>query len=371
MKQISTKQFVSMLFLTAIAMKMFLVPALMLRTIGKDGYLVMLGYILLEFVGLTFVVLIAKRNPDKTLYEILRETLGAVVSRIVVGFIAIFALFRCVLMISELKMFFTMTMYEQMNWNLMLLPVIALIIAFSIRPLRATGRVSELLLPIILISSLILSTLLLGDIDLSGLLPLRIEAPKKLIKGGATFPMWFGDSLLLSLALGKIKISKRFVSVCYIAKIVASVLSMLFAVSLFSAYSSVSTLVDYGNNVSNMTQFSLEAQDYGRFDLLLYCVWMLSVFITLALSFRAFTRSTEFLVNTRKHYPVSFIVGAFLYLLMTLLLKNENVVYWVMQDIPMYIVCPVCALILPLAYACCLIKYKANYGEEYEKKQTT
>ena len=157
MKQISTKQFASMLFLTAIAMKMFLLPALILRTVGKDGYLVMLFYIALEFISLTLLILIAVRNPDKTLFEILRECLGRVVSCIVVAFIAIFALLRCVLMISELKMFFTMTMYEQMNWTIMLLPLVALLIAFSFRPLRSTGRVSELLLPIILISSLVLS----------------------------------------------------------------------------------------------------------------------------------------------------------------------------------------------------------------------
>ncbi len=368
MKQISTKQFSAILFLSAIAMKMFLVPALMLRVVGKDGYLVMLGYIALEFIGLTFLVLIARRNPDKTLFEILSDLLGSVISRVIVAFIAAFAGLRCVLMITELKMFFTMTMYEQMNWTLMLIPLIALLVAFSFRPLRATGRACELLLPIILISSLVLSTLLLGDIDLNGLLPIVEGGIKPLLKGAIAFPMWFGDTLLLSLTLGKIKTSKHFVAAAYVTKGIASVLSMLFAVSLFSAYSNVSTLVDYGNNVSNMTQFSLEAQDYGRFDLLLYCVWMLSVFITLTLSFRMLTRSVEFIASNGSHRVVGFICGAVLYVLVAFVLKNENVVYNIVQKAAVYFVCPLPAITLPLCYFGCLIKYKPNYGGDYEEK---
>lgn len=75
-KQVSTRQFVVVQFLVALAVKMFMLPALMLRVVGKDSYIVMLAWIAFEFVDLTFVVLLARRNPDKTMYEILTDAFG-------------------------------------------------------------------------------------------------------------------------------------------------------------------------------------------------------------------------------------------------------------------------------------------------------
>ena len=38
-KQVSIKQFVAIQFLVALAVKMFMLPALMLRIVGKDSYI--------------------------------------------------------------------------------------------------------------------------------------------------------------------------------------------------------------------------------------------------------------------------------------------------------------------------------------------
>ena len=90
-KQVSTRQFVVVQFLVALAVKMFMLPALMLRVVGKDSYIVMLAWIAFEFVDLTFVVLLARRNPDKTMYEILTDAFGKVVSRVIVAMFTLFA----------------------------------------------------------------------------------------------------------------------------------------------------------------------------------------------------------------------------------------------------------------------------------------
>lgn len=366
-KQISTKQFSALVFLMAISMKMFLLPALMLRIVGKDGYLVMLANLIIEFLCLGLLVFIAKRNPDKTMFDILSDSFGKVVSRIIIALYALYALLRCVLMISELKMFFTMTMYEQIDWVVMLIPLIALLTAFSFRSLRVVGRVCELLLPVILISTTVLSTLLLGELKLENLLPFLDGGLKPIGKGLATFPMWFGDTAFLLICLGKIKIKKRLITLSFVAKAVASLFVMLFSCTLFATYANISTLIDYGNNVSNMTQFSLGSQDYGRYDLLFYCVWMFSVFISLAFVFRVLTRSVEFIVKAKKHYFVSIICALILYILSSFVLNNENIVYRVMTEIPKYVVCPLAVALPVLLVVASLVKYKSNYHKVSEK----
>ena len=100
-KQVSIKQFVAIQFLVALAVKMFMLPALMLRIVGKDSYIVMGIWIAFEFISLTFFLITAKRNPDKTIYDILSETLGKVVSRVVVVLFSSFFVLKAILIIMN------------------------------------------------------------------------------------------------------------------------------------------------------------------------------------------------------------------------------------------------------------------------------
>lgn len=368
-KQVSTRQFVVVQFLVALAVKMFMLPALMLRVVGKDSYIVMLAWIAFEFVDLTFVVLLARRNPDKTMYEILTDAFGKVVSRVIVALFTLFVCAKGLLVLGELKTFFVVTMYADINWVVMLIPLMALLCAFGIRSLRSIGRTAELITPVIVVSTLVLSGLLLGDIEFANLLPVMENGFAPIKKGMLTFPMWFGDVSFLLMFLGSIKINRGFIWKSYLSKLVATALVMLFSVTLFSTYANVSTLIDYGNNVSNMTQLSMGAQDNGRFDLMFYCIWLFTVFLKLALIFYFFTRNLGFIVGTRNNYLMSPICAAVWYAVSAFVLRNENVSYLFFTSAVKYALCPVAFVMPMLLYITALLKYRPNYPETLMKKE--
>lgn len=368
-KQVSTRQFVVVQFLVALAVKMFMLPALMLRVVGKDSYIVMLAWIAFEFVDLTFVVLLARRNPDKTMYEILTDAFGKVVSRVIVALFTLFVCAKGLLVLGELKTFFVVTMYADINWVVMLIPLMALLCAFGIRSLRSIGRTAELITPVIVVSTLVLSGLLLGDIEFANLLPVMENGFAPIKKGMLTFPMWFGDVSFLLMFLGNIKINRGFIWKSYLSKLVATALVMLFSVTLFSTYANVSTLIDYGNNVSNMTQLSMGAQDNGRFDLMFYCIWLFTVFLKLALIFYFFTRNLGFIVGTRNNYLMSPICAAVWYAVSAFVLRNENVSYLFFTSAVKYALCPVAFVMPMLLYITALLKYRPNYPETLMKKE--
>lgn len=368
-KQVSTRQFVVVQFLVALAVKMFMLPALMLRVVGKDSYIVMLAWIAFEFVDLTFVVLLARRNPDKTMYEILTDAFGKVVSRVIVAMFTLFVCAKGLLVLGELKTFFIITMYADINWVVMLIPLMALLCAFGIRSLRSIGRTAELITPVIVVSTLVLSGLLLGDIEFANLLPVMENGFAPIKKGMLTFPMWFGDVSFLLMFLGNIKINRGFIWKSYLSKLVATALVMLFSVTLFSTYANVSTLIDYGNNVSNMTQLSMGAQDNGRFDLMFYCIWLFTVFLKLALIFYFFTRNLGFIVGTRNNYLTSSICAAVWYAVSAFVLRNENVSYLFFTSAVKYALCPVAFVMPMLLYITALLKYRPNYPETLMKKE--
>lgn len=368
-KQVSTRQFVVVQFLVALAVKMFMLPALMLRVVGKDSYIVMLVWIAFEFVDLTFVVLLARRNPDKTMYEILTDAFGKVVSRVIVAMFTLFVCAKGLLVLGELKTFFVVTMYADINWVVMLIPLMALLCAFGIRSLRSIGRTAELITPVIVVSTLVLSGLLLGDIEFANLLPVMENGFAPIKKGMLTFPMWFGDVSFLLMFIGNIKINRGFIWKSYLSKLVATALVMLFSVTLFSTYANVSTLIDYGNNVSNMTQLSMGAQDNGRFDLMFYCIWLFTVFLKLALIFYFFTRNLGFIVGTRNNYLMSPICAAVWYAVSAFVLRNENVSYLFFTSAVKYALCPVAFVMPMLLYITALLKYRPNYPETLMKKE--
>lgn len=368
--RISSKQFIVVLFLVTLAIKMFMLPSLVLRIVGKDGYLVIGLYTILEFAGLGLLLCTVLRNPDKTLFDILSDATGKVISRIIVAFLIAFALVKATIIINEIKMFFAVIMYRDINWAILAVPLFAVMIAMSVRPLRSIGRTAELVFPVVVLSTFILASLLFGDIRVENLLPVMPEGAGEVADGIKRFCMWFGDTTFLTLFLGRVKASRKLVAGAFIAKAIASLIVMFFTVVLFASYANVSTLIDYGNNVSNMTQLSLGSQDYGRFDLLFYCVWIFSVFLKLGIVFCLITQCAGFLFGSGRKYLLSILSAGVVFVITTFIVKNEEISYIFATGMVRYFCFPIGYAMPAITLICAVIAYKPNKigGERAEKQ---
>ncbi len=351
-KGVSTKQFAALVFLVGVSIKAFMLPSLILRVTGKDGYLIILGYIAVEFIGLGLVVAAAVKHPNETFFEMLEGGLGAVAARIFVAFLIAFAAIKCVIVVSEIKMFFSAVMYRDVNWAILAIPLFALLVAFAARPLFVTGRTAELTLPAVVISTLILASLLFGDVRPSNLLPVLPNGLGEVVRGACRFSAWFGDTAVFALFLGNIKLSPRLAAGAFVSKTIAALVVGFFVIATFASYADVSSLVDYGNNVSNMTQLSLGSQDYGRFDLLFYCVWLFGVLITLGLYFRLITRSVAFVVAREESFAIAAICAVVLYAITAFVVKNAEAATTFATSLVGRAFYPIGALAVPLALVC-------------------
>ena len=211
LRQISSTQFALLVFVCGMAIKMFMLPALMLKVSGRDSIVVMAFYLVIELVNVVFLTLTLKRNPDKTFYEILSSALGKIVAKIIVTYFTLFLLLKLLLMLSELKVFFSSSVYERISWDIMIIPILVLCVGFSTKPLTSLGRVAELFSPLILISTVILSLLLSAKVPIQNIFPLFDNGIKSVVDGALTFPVWFGDVSLLLVCLGNVKLSKKIV----------------------------------------------------------------------------------------------------------------------------------------------------------------
>ncbi len=364
--QISTTQFAVFAFISGMAIKMFMLPALMLKVSKRDSIVVMAIYLIIELVNVLFIVLTLKRNPDKTFYEILSSALGKITAKIVVVYFTMFLLLKLLLMLSEVKVFFSVSVYDRISWGVMIIPLIAICVGFATKSITVLGRVAELFSPLIIISTVLLSLLLTSNVPISNIFPLFSNGVDGIAEGVLTFPVWFGDVSLLLVCLGRVKLSKRVVLKTMLMRFLSVIFVLVFSLIMFATYADITDLIDYGHNVSSMTQYSLGSHDYGRFDYIIYCIWMLSVVIKIMLNFFTLSQNIRYVTGKKSQYVVPIIVALVVYTLTTFVLKNENAMYQVCTSVLRFVFIPT-EFLLPFAtYIFVLIKY--NKAENKENK---
>ena len=371
-ERISTTQWCVLVFICSMAIKMFMVPALLVKVSKNDSIFVMCFYLLLEIINTLLVVLTAKRNPDKTYYEILKTAFGNVCSKIIIVYFTVFLLVKYLLILSEIKVFFSVSVYDSINWKVMILPIIALCITYANKTLRAIGRSAEIFVPIIITSTLILCVFLIGNIDMSNLLPFFDNGLQDFLRGIDTFPVWFGDVSLLLICLGNIKMTKKTVVFTVVSRVASALLVVSFSMIMFATYCDIPHLVDYGHNVSSMTQYSVGGNDFGRFDYIVYCFWLFSVFIKLSLIFYVCVRNVSFVINKKNNAVISLVLGAVCYVLTSFVLRNENITYTLCTSAFKYFLIPAEFLLPILVFVLARAKYeKATMSEGVQVDEKT
>ena len=314
-KDIDASQLSVFIFIAVMALKIFLAPGLLIKNSGRDGWISMLIFVAIELAILLVILFIIKLNPDKTLYEVLVSALGKIVAKIVLVVVVALLGVKLIMMLGELKLFFNTEILKSIDFTVCLIVLLFMLTVFAAKGLNPIGRMSQIFFPFILVALGILFFLTAGNIDLKGLLPVVFE-PKEILGTLNKFPLWFGDVAVLLIFTGKVKMRKKFVLKGLVGAAVSSLAVMYFAVVLFETYGDYPNIIDYGHNISNMVVYSSGRYLFGRFDMPIFCIWMISIFIQIIITFYAIV---SFLVD---------IVG-----------KGNNTIWGAVLALVMFILC--------------------------------
>ena len=75
------------------------------------------------------------------------------------------------------------------------------------------------------------------------------------------------------------KRSRKTVAISMISGVTASAVVLFFTLGLTASFSNVCYIIHFGQNVTGMSHYALGNIMQGRIDLILFCVWMMSVFL--------------------------------------------------------------------------------------------
>ncbi len=367
-KLLSSTQFAILVFICGMAIKMFMLPALMLKVSGRDSIIVMVFYLVIELLNVLFLVITLCRNPDKTLYEILSCSLGKIIAKVVVVYFTLFLLLKLLLMLSEVKVFFSVSVYERISWNIMIIPLLVLCVGFASKPLTSLGRTGELFLPMIIISTIVLSLLLSANVPIANIFPLFLDGVNGTLKGVLTFPVWFGDVSLLLICLGNVKLSKYIILKTMLMRVLSVIFVLIFSIIMFATYADITDLIDYGHNVSSMTQYSLGSHDYGRFDYIIYCFWMLAVLIKIMLNFFTVSQNVRYVLGKNLKYVIPIVVAIVVYVLTTFVLKNENAMYGICTSVLRFVFMPAEFLLPVIVFILAIAKFRKAEKKNREEE---
>lgn len=345
-KEINSRQFAAITFMAGLAVKMVMLPSLLVSVAGRNAYVYMAIYMAVDLAVLGLIV-VAVTKSKKGFYELLESVLGKIGARILLLISIVLIVFKSTLMLGEVKVFFEESMYERFLWAVYLVPLLALFGFAAVRSPRSIGRTAEITFPFIVICILGLFLLSAGKPDYKNLLPFMRESSK----GIKDYFLGIGDFSVLTVFIGKTESKKHSKLAIMSLATAAAFVVISFTVILSAEFGNIRGLIEYGHNLGGQTELS-GSQNFGRLDLLMFAVLITSIFIQLMVNFYATTEFTQYICNLwhpAARYSIAGILILVVYVLSVFVFPTQALLYDVATSLTMRIIALPCQFLVPLA----------------------
>lgn len=357
-KQASSKQLISIIFILALATKMFLQPLFLVKAAGRDAYIALAIDGGFDIIVLIITLIAMKLSPNRDFFELTRSVFGKVGSRIIVCFFGLYLFFKLNVAVSETVSFYSKNILTDLDTTLLLLLLLIFLVGVALHSLRALTRLNELLTPVIVICLTVLIAIVAATgFDLANIFP-AMRNPHEFGVTLSRHMTWLGDFSPLLLFMGRTEIKKSTMPLCVTSGILGSAVSVFFSIVMCAAFGNVTSIVDASSNLSSILQYSL-GNVYGRIDLVSEILWSVASFIQNSLFFYCVVRCFEYVIGKPFHLITALGVGVLLFAALTFAFKDPSILTFVIvSEITSGIVASFTVSVPVLALICAVIAKK-------------
>ena len=206
MAKISARQLFFFLACVAPVGKIILMPSALVQAANNDLLFPAAANFLLQ-AGVIFLVMLLSRS-NQTFYQLLANTFGKIAAKIISVALTLFLLYCALLPILEQKLFVQSIFYDTLPSLIAFAPFFIFSAYLCAKQLSSLGRVWDIIAPISIVGFFGIIVLAVGNADFGALMPVGASGGKGFLSGTAYTMLWFYDSLLVLMLMGRFEYKK-------------------------------------------------------------------------------------------------------------------------------------------------------------------
>ncbi|HBC91762.1 MAG TPA: hypothetical protein DCZ10_02355 [Pelotomaculum sp.] len=284
-------------------------PAVTARSALRDAWLTPVVSAVSGIVVIMLVTALGRRFPDKSLMEYTQDILGSWPGK-AVGVLYLFFFFQSTgVIIREFGELLSATIMPRTP-ILLFSTTIVLLAAYSVRSgLEVIGRLSELLLPWVLILYYVIILLGLQKADFSRLLPMLENGFAPVLLGSLTPLGWMGEVLLLGMILPYLSKPHQGRKIGIWSVIILGFLLVVDEIANITVFGQEVARLKYP---TFMIPSEILLGGFLRIDALFVLLWTAGLLTKLAIFYYVSVLGTAQLCNLRDYKPIVLPIGVIL-----------------------------------------------------------
>lgn len=358
-KQLSNHQVGVILSLSIISLKILIFPAVIGGYSLNNCYISVAVSLLVDFLFVLLLLYVMKKNPNLTFFKILENKFGVVVAKITGVMLGLFFLLKSVMAIKELQNYFVQLLFEDIDWFLFVIPLLALLIYIMSKSLRTFGRSVEFFYYVIVVGALLSIILPIKEIRSYNLLPFLPDGLSPILKGSFLTAFQYADFLVLLICMGNFKYNEKTPKT--ILKF--TLFTDLFLIAFFVVFVAFfgNTVVNQGLAISDIPLYSNMAYNNGRLEWLSIIIWTIVLIMQTGLMLKCASVCVGYVTNIKNNIVVAFIVSAIDFIILLVFYLNFALAIKIVVSVPF------ASMVLALQIVIIVMLLVASKGRNYER----
>lgn len=275
--KISVRQICIILLCYGAVSKLMLFPTTCAVACGNSLWFPALINLILQS-AVVWAVAFACSKTDKTFFELLKDTFGQVVARVIYGLFALFFILNALIPMTEQRLLVHEVFYDTIPALIVFLPFFFFSVYAGSKKFTNLGRTADICMPIFVITVSALAAISIMECDFSSLLPVFTQPVSKLFEGSLAAVFRFTDSAFMLMFMGHFKYKKGDCAKITVSYAAGGIIVILFMIIFYSIYGELAPLESFA--ITKTGIFFSAINLIGRVDIL--AVYALDIVILFA-----------------------------------------------------------------------------------------
>ena len=276
--KINVRQICFILIFYTAASKLLLYPTMLSGYSGRDLLFPALINFAVQGIVIWAVAYLSSKT-DKTLFELLKNTFGEIVARIIFGLFALFFILCTIVPLFEQKLYVNAIFYDTVPAILIFMPIFVFTVYAGSKSFKNIGCCADICMPIFLISMAFIFFMSFTEVDFSNLLPVLKTPVKNVFGGSMKTALKFLEPAYLLMFLGHFRYKKGDAAKITLSYAAGAVIVLLFLATFYGIYGELAYSRQFA--ISKTSLYFSAIDTIGRIDL--YTLYALEIVMLFAL----------------------------------------------------------------------------------------